>query len=78
MIQGMSGRKNVGRPWIIEGSVFKAGKRVRHIKKSVTISSEEELEKAEAELRKHLYEKASEKYGQDVQDLRIEVTSNIE
>ncbi len=78
MIQGMSGRKNVGRPWIVEGSVYKGSKRVKHIKKTVTISSEEELEAAEKELRDRLYERAIRQYGDKIQDLHIEVTSNIE
>ena len=74
----MSGRKRVGRPWVVTGSVWRHGKRVRHVKKTVTISSEEELEKHEHELRDKLYEQCVKTYGDIKGEVRIEVSSEVE
>lgn len=78
MIQGMPGRKNVGRTWVIIGNVYKHGKRVRHVKKTVMSSCEGDLEIAERDLRTKLYEQAVRAYGEDVKDLKIEVSSELE
>lgn len=71
--------QHLGRPWVIEGSIWKAGKRVRHVKKTVTIGSEEELEKAEKEVRDSLYDQATRAYDRTgMSDIKIEVDSEVE
>ncbi len=77
MIQGMSGRKNVGRRWIVRGSVWRGGKRIRHTKKTVTVSSEDEIEKAEHAMRDKLDEEYVRTQG-DIGELKIKVDSEVE
>jgi hypothetical protein len=70
-------RKKLGRPWKIYGSVWKAGKRVRSTERTVTVSSEEELEVAERQLRSDLYEQVVKLYKTDVKDIKIEVETEV-
>lgn len=76
---GVMADQHLGKPWVVEGSLWKCGKRVRHIKKTVTIGSEEELEKAEKEIRDNLYEQATKAYDKTgMTDVKIEVQSEVE
>lgn len=71
--------QHLGKPWLITGSVWKHGRRVRHVKKTVTIGCEQELEAAEKELRDSLYEQTTKTYAaSDMSDVKIEVESEVE
>ena len=66
----------MGRPWRITGGIFKAGKLVKEVERIVDISSEEDLDAAEKNLRDELSEQAFKLFKKvDLKDVRIEVES---
>lgn len=73
----MGARKKLGRPWKLYGSVWKAGKRVRSAERTVTVSSEVDLEEAERVFRGELHEQIVKAYGTDVRDVKIEIESEV-
>jgi hypothetical protein len=69
----------VGKAWRVTGSVWKAGKRIKKVEKTIAITSEEELEAAEREVRATLHEEICKSFKKaDFNDIKIEVDSEIE
>lgn len=65
--------------WRVTGSVWEAGTRIKSVEKTVTITSEEELEAAEREMRNSLYEDSCASMKKmEYKGFRIEVDSEIE
>jgi hypothetical protein len=69
----------VGKEWRITGSVLKAGKRVKLLEKTLSITSEQGLDDAEREMRGALYEEACKMFKKsDFADVTLEVKNEIE
>jgi len=75
----MAAPKWIGRKWRIIGSILVAGKRVKMIRKTVTIASETALDEAEKQMRDHMSKVAFDIFSQqDLKELTIEVETEIE
>ncbi len=71
-------RRNPGRKWRIVGSVWKAGKRIRRVTKTVIADSEAKIEQTEKKLKRDLVDQITAAYkGKELRNVKIEVESDI-